>query len=144
MAIPGGMCIHVKREDIVGLKTVASTAYSEGMLVKWSADEIVTPCTTAGEAACALCMEDLAAADNTEARTLNFALMGIVRLQAGAAVTRDGLLTPLGTGTYKYWPKVTTTGGDVIFGKVWTAQATAGSTFLAAVNFYNTWTYRTS
>lgn len=119
-----------------GVKTVASTAYVEGALVKLSADHTVTPCTTAGEQAYGICTEDLAAADNTEARSITVLRFGKVRLQAGAAITHGALLTVLGTGSYKYRPKVASSANDKVIGIADTAQATAGSTFEASVNFF--------
>lgn len=133
MTIPAGVVIWDGYTE--GIATVADTAYVEGSLVKKSADHIVTPCTTAGEAAYGICTEDLAAADNTQGRSINVLRLGKVRLQAGAAITRHAPLTVLGTGSYKFRPKVSATTADRIFGIADTAQATVGSTFEASVDF---------
>lgn len=137
MAIPGGVRLHVQQRDIMGYTTVAGTAYEEGELVKWSADGIVTPCTGATDLAVGVIAEELTAALNTEARTINIILKGIVRMQAGNAITRGCHLSSHTNGR----PAKTTTNGHLIYGQSETTQATAGSTFVARVDFYNVWYY---
>jgi hypothetical protein len=94
---------------------------------------VITPCTAVTDDPCGISLETLAAADNTEARTINIIMKGIVRLQAGGAITRNGTLA---TGAAAR-PVVSTTAAHIIFGKAMTAQATTGSTFVASVDFYN-------
>lgn len=141
MAIPGGIIEHVSNDDIMTYDSVAATAYTEGGFVKWSANQIVTPCTAENDAAIGVILTTWTTTENATQRPVQVVRRGLVWLQCAAAVTR-GVYLHVGPTTFR--AEGTTTGGEIIIGQCETAQATAGSTFLAYFDGFHLWPYRTS
>lgn len=135
MAIPGGIIEHVSNDDIMTYDSVAATEYTEGMLVKWSADQVVTPCDTANtDHAIGVCLTAWSTTENATQRPVQVVRRGLVWLQAHSAVTRNAYLT---VGATSFRAKAAATAGWIVFGHCETAQATAGSTFLAYFDGFN-------
>jgi len=133
LATPGGVIVHVDNRDIFTYNSVAATAYTEGMLVMWTTDNIVTPCSGDNDTPCGIVLTTWTAAENATQRPVQVIRRGIVRIPCLSAVTIGCMLHVGGT---PFTAEATTTTADVVWGRADTAQATAGNLFLAAVDFY--------
>jgi hypothetical protein len=80
----------------VGYKCAA--AIPRFTLVKLSADDTVTPCTAATDAAIGVCQEEITTADATNGRVAEIRILGISRVIAGASVTRGTPVSSDGAG----------------------------------------------
>ena len=133
MATPGGVIVHVDNRDIFTYNSVAATAYTEGGWVMWSADNTVTPCTAENDIPVGVLLTSWTTTENATQRPVQVIRRGIVRVRCNAAVTRSVYLH---IGATNFRAEGTTTAADPVFGMCETAQATAGSLFLAAIDCY--------
>jgi hypothetical protein len=79
---------------------VANEALTQFRFVKGGAGtRNVDACDTQGELALGVCQEDVSAADATNGRVTNVALLGVTLVEAGAAITQYAEVTTEDDGT---------------------------------------------